>query len=321
MTRLYRSLVSLGVASAVLLLTILVAHAQNGGAPVVITKIRKAEAKAKGMEPVAKEAQTVVIAPRMLGRAVAIPLNQRYAQMLRPTLRGEYHVIVTIGNLSKDQRKQLARDGELTLRETAIRFAEFRQNLRPLVNQGNDPGNTFPDARKMIQAGIVKSAKAHLSSADVAGYLREVEARNTQLRNVLIENIVAKLDEIVFFSPSQREKLIESLGTNWKEAWNPIGERFITTPQFVPRLLDPYVTPVLSQTQTKVWNATEKQEMNIVPAFWSIGPRIDDAAFDQELEDARKEADSRDASPEVVRPDTPVVTPRKAAVKQDGKKE
>jgi len=295
MSRLHRLFVSLAVAFALLMFSLVIAQAQVG-ITTVITEVKKGEKKVdakakpvvKGKAVRAEPVKAIMAAP-VPAAAVLDPLIQQFSQQLRPILRGEYHVVVTVCKLSNEQRRQLAREGEQILRATAKKFAELQQNPRA-VFVNNRRTNT-PNPRIMIQEGMVNSAKAHLSAAELKSYQKELDKRNASRREVTIRNVVARLDQDLILTALQREKLTEALTTNWNEEWCPAVEMFIVFNQFVPFIPDQYVTPYLNLTQKKVWDGTQKQQLNFWGVFGFVGNMIDDLPLDDELEEARKAVD------------------------------
>ena len=46
-----------------------------------------------------------------------------------------------------------------------------------------------------------------------------MEKRTASRKQVVIDNLVAKLDQDLVLTSEQREKLVEALSANWKDSW------------------------------------------------------------------------------------------------------
>lgn len=288
MSRLRRPFVSLSVACGVLTCTIVAAQVPKGAAPapavkVEMKKVEKAKAKPAG-KTIAAPAKAVMVAP---AAANMNPLIQQFAQQLRPILRAEYHLIVSVCSPAQDQRRKLAREGEQALLDTAKRFAELQQN--PRVMFVNNRRNLNPNPRKMIEEAMSKSVKAHLTADQFDHYHKEAEKRDANRKEVTIRNLVAKFDQDLVLSAQQREKITDSLTSNWNDDWCPSVEMFTVLNQFVPFIPDQFMTPYLNPKQKSVWEGTQKQQLNFWGIYGFVGGNVIDVPMEEELEEARKE--------------------------------
>jgi hypothetical protein len=67
------------------------------------------------------------------------------------------------------------------------------------------------------------------------------------------------LDQDLVLTAKQREKLTESLSSNWQDAWGQSLEMWIHNIQFMPAIPDKYVVRLLNKTQQTVWRGTQRQ--------------------------------------------------------------
>src|SRR5207248_9243311 len=108
---------------------------------------------------------------------------------LRPILRTEYQFLVTVCEPTKEERKQIARAGEATLRVAVTMLTDWRRQPRRAVPAARgampDPRKVVedalaqqpPDPRKLLQAGLADAAKTFLSPRQVDRYREEVKQR------------------------------------------------------------------------------------------------------------------------------------------------
>jgi hypothetical protein len=298
-----RPAVSIAVTSLLLSSTVVLAQAKKAvevKAEVhgLVKEKAAAEKTTKKAAPAKAEItvrQEVIVAAPAVAAAVNVNLNPfvvQFSQQLRPILRAEYHLAVSICKASKEQQLEIARDGEKALKDTATKFAELQQNRRVVFAGG---GNSSPNPRKLIQEAISQSVKKRVPGADFDRYQKEIDARNENRKLVTIRNLVAKLDQDLIFSEEQTDKLVESLTSHWSDDWCPSVEMFQYLNQFFPMIPDQYVVPHLNKSQRAVWQSTQKQNLNFWGVFGWVGGMVDDGPLDDDaLTQAAKEMVERD---------------------------
>ncbi len=234
----------------------------------------------------------------------------------RPILRAEYHIVRVVCRPTAEQRNEIARAGEQTLREAAKKYVDMMR--RPMTAAQR----AALDPRTQIRAGLNKAVKTKLSPDLAARLDAEIAKREASRKQLSVRNLVARLDRDLVLSPDQRTKVAESLSAHWEDSWCQSLEMFMYDYQFLPPIPDQYVAPILNDPQKKIWRSTQK-----VGAFWGgfgmmNGVMPEDPLEDDELRQARKEADEKDPNPapnqpggmmggammkmEVVRPAQPV---------------
>jgi len=253
----------------------------------------RVEAKPAAKAKVAVKAMVVQPA-RVAAQPAAAALDAQVAQYVRqfrPMFRAEYYFIRNTCGLNTDQRKQLARLGETAVKAAARQFVEAQQKM---MRGGWRPGPDYPDPRKLVEQELARVMSPLLSHDQESRYKAELEKRAASRKQVVIDNLVAKLDQDLVLSADQRTRLVESLSTNWKDAWGQSFEMLMNIDSFFPNIPDQIVAPILTDNQKEVWRRIPKNS-NV---FWgfSFGGRIveNDPLDDPELAEARKEAEARD---------------------------
>ena len=216
---------------------------------------------------------------------------QQYIQQFRPILRAEYHIVRVVCRLTAEQRTQIAKAGEKTLREAAGKYVDMMR--RPMT-----PRSGPPSTRGGRSARGWPPPSRPSSPADLAARLQdEVAKRDASRKQLAVRNLVARLDRDLVLSPDQREKVAASLSSHWDDSWCQSLEMFMYDYQFFPPIPDQYVAPFLNDPQKKVWRSTQK-----VQTFWGGfgmmgGVMVDDPLEDEELKVARQEAAKNDPEP------------------------
>ncbi len=240
-----------------------------------------------------QECVVVQVAP-VAAQPAAAALDARVAQYVRqfrPMFRAEYYFIRNTCGLNTDQRKQLARLGETAVKAAARQFVEAQQKM---MRGGRRSGTDYPDPRKLVEQELTRVMSSLLSHDQESRYKAELEKRAASRKQVVIDNLVAKLDGDLVLTSDQRTRLVEALSANWKDAWGQSLEMLMNIDSFFPSIPDQVVTPILTDNQREVWRRIPRNQ-NV---FWgfSFGGviRENDPLDDPELAEARKEAEAKE---------------------------
>jgi hypothetical protein len=238
--------------------------------------------------------QAAAAAPAAFGAPMAVNADgqvRQYMQQFRPILRAEYHIVRAICRPTPEQRNVIARAGEQTLREAVKKYVDMMH--RPMTAAQR----AALDPRTQIREGLAKAVRTKLSPELAAKFEEEIARRDVSRKELAVRNLVARLDRDLVLSPDQRTKIAESLSSHWQDSWCQSLEMFMYDYQFLPPIPDQHVAPFLNDPQKKIWRGTQK-----VGAFWGgfgmmNGIMADDPLEDDELRQARKEAERNDPNP------------------------
>ncbi len=125
---------------------------------------------------------------------------------------------------------------------------------------------TTPDPGKQLQEGLALVIKRHLTPEQYAHYRSEFDKRSANRKQAALTFLVDVLDRDLVLSSLQREKVTESLSAHWDDGWCMYMEYVLYGNLFYPAGVDPFVTPLLSDHQKKVWQGVQK-----VQGFWGFG--------------------------------------------------
>ncbi len=248
----------------------------------VIVRKRVAAAKAQ-----------VVQAPIVLNGAIGIgqgqldPLIAQFQQQYRPLVRSELHFIRQICKPTDDQRKSLAKQAGTVHKDLATKFAKLQQQM----NAGQWRwGSESPTPRQELEKLFLTVLKTTLSPEQVTHYEHELNQRKEEIKTVAIRNLVAKLDQDLVLSAEQREKISESLRSEWNDTWCLSLDYVQYFDQFFPNIPDKVVAPFLNKMQKTVWDGISKNQR----IFLGIGNQgqvhVDELAFKDDVIDAAKDA-------------------------------
>ncbi len=204
---------------------------------------------------IAQPAVAIPVAPAGAGAAPDLgPLTKQMVQNLRPLFRAEMRFFSAACDPLPDQRRSIALEVGVALKDAARQLAEVQHALQ----NGGWRGGVIPDARKIIREAFENSAKAHLPAEKLARYRAELDGRKEDQRRAIALNLVANMDRLLVLGPDQRTRLADSLLEHWDERTFPTLENIANYEAYFPNIPDKHITPILSEAQRKAWQGAQK---------------------------------------------------------------
>ncbi len=235
--------------------------------------VAKKQVEAKKAEVVQGKAAAVKQAIRVRNRRVAAvnananlnPMIQQFTQQGRPMMRSEVLLVHSLFHLKKEQLRVLVKGAEAGLEKVAKEMAEYQQGgMARVAVRGQAARN--PDWANKLQETIAVEFKKQLTPDQFAQYQSEVDKRSAERKEFGLRFLVDAIDRELLLSPKQRDQLLATLGPKWEGGWAMYLEYIMYGNQFFPQEVDRLVTPVLDNTQKKVWQGAQK-----VSGFWGFG--------------------------------------------------
>jgi len=261
--------------------------------PVIVVKaqerveVKKAEARVGKAVDVLIQKQAVVI--DALNPAV---IDQGILGQLRPIFRLELRTLTSVAAPTPAQRREIAIEAGRGVKELARNLAAINNGNRPmgrLVSARSDP-------RKLIHDSVATAAMSKLTPEQLTRFQAESERKTQDRREVVLLNIVAKIDQLLILSPDQRGKLQESLRAQWDDRTYPQIEMLVTYDAYFPAIPDAQIRPILTDAQRKVWQDVQKINFGTIRmangfnngAFEAFQPGDEDADVKAALADEVK---------------------------------
>lgn len=189
---------------------------------------------------------------------------QQFLQQLRPIMASELGFVrLDCGDLTVEQRKTIKTAALAGLKDAAKITAD-QQNRQ---QQGRPVARTKKptEPRTIIREAIIKSMKETVGEEKMARYMDETNMRIAKRKQTAIIGLVARLDDQLYLTAEQRDKIAESISLKWQDGWEKWtqmarawGDRYF------PQVPDQLVAPHLSQEQKSVWRTLQKNDFN----FW-----------------------------------------------------
>jgi hypothetical protein len=83
--------------------------------------------------------------------------------------------------------------------------------------------------------------------------------KKAQIRNeIVMLNLVAKLDGLLALGVEQRARLCDSLRSHWDEWARPSLETLALYDAYLPNIPDSLVNPFLTEEQRRIWQGAQK---------------------------------------------------------------
>ena len=177
---------------------------------------------------------------------------RQFEQLLQPLLRAELELVrTTCGDLPVAPRRDVLAAGRAAVAALASEAATRQlQGGAPLVQA---------DPRTRLHREIAAALEPHVPAAVLAAYDREDERRVERRARVARERIVAKLDEQLELSATQREAILEDLRSGWEASWiqelDDRGGLVVNNHRPAPDYAEARITPHLDDAQRATWKA------------------------------------------------------------------
>lgn len=185
-----------------------------------------------------------------------------YLAQFRPLLKAELSFANRVCELSAEQRKTVVDAGKAWLKDyvrqyvqqqgqpQAVGVAVFLGGVRRAVGDNNP--------RKAIEDGIGELVKKNVNDAQRTTYEAEMTKRAEFRKQVVLDNLLAKIDSRLYLAPDQRQSLAESMGKKWDDSWAPAMDTFVHMGDYLPQIPDEHIVPLLNDQQKSVWNGVQK---------------------------------------------------------------
>ena len=208
---------------------------------------------------VKKEAAKVEV--KVIRRAPAVPAQnlepqiQRFVVQLRPLVRSEIHLVLTVCSPNAEQKAAIRGEEDRVTKDVAREIAQFQMGLR-------HNNNVAPDPRKLIPDAMAKVVKERLSPEQADRYKAESEAKFEFSRKVALASLASSLDDELMLSADQRARLVQALDSHWRPGWHGSLQAQLNNNQIMPDVPNDVMEPILDPVQKRVWDKLRKSGGN-----------------------------------------------------------
>ncbi len=219
-------------------------------------------AKAAVKEEVVKR-RVVFARPLAIAGPNVVNLEKQFLPQFKNILKVELAFVRRTCQLDKAHLEPIAKAAEKQLPLVVRQYAVDMDKRR---HRGGMRGSQYPsDPRKLLEQQLAIILKDKLKPDQLQQYRQECDKRAASRKRAVVNYIVANMDEKLILTAQQRQKLIVGGLENYQDGWSQSMHYWMSNPQFIPRLSDASVIPVLNKTQKTVWRQTPKQHHGM---FW-----------------------------------------------------
>ena len=235
---------------------------------------------------VLRDAQALIAVEAAAAPADAELQLEPYLAQYRPVVKTELSFANRVCKFTPEQRTAVIADAKTWLKEYATKQAKGQpaQNagmwmqLGGLARQDSSP-------RRSLEDGVAEVVKKHISDEQQETYEKEFNERRAFHVATVVENLVAVIDEKLYLSEEQREKMTADLKENWDDSWGLQLHHFTHMSNYLPNMPADRVVKHLNKEQTARWNSIQKvsfgNDLN-QEQQWVGGQAIDDIDLGEE---------------------------------------
>ncbi len=226
--------------------------------PAAEEKPRAAEEKAAVVRPavpVQKAAGQAKLPAKERANAMAAAeqeeaMAQQYERYMHPKMWQELEFIRQNCNLTREQRPLLKAAGMASAKEAAKNFVRGQRQ-----ESGTDQGS-------FIRKDLLKTLEKTLTPDQMTQYRQAAIRRAANIKKVVIQSTVARLDSLLYLSAEQRAQITESLMKNWDDAWESWQGVSRYGGVYFPMIPNSRLVPHLNEQQIAVWDRSRKINPN-----------------------------------------------------------
>lgn len=207
-----------------------------------------------------------------------------FREMLKPDLV----FLRRVCDLSDFEFQTISQSADARLREITQQFVE-EQNSESDDPTSDSEVKTLP---QRIQEAVAQVAECQLTVEQWERYSDELRKRSEHRKRVAILNLVARLDQDLLLSSSQRGQFTKLLEARWDAAWGQSLALLTDDSNFMPELPQEEVDRILSPTQRVAMAALQYEHE---PGLWGDGAA--DWVFAVEEEVLMEEASPSEEAP------------------------
>jgi hypothetical protein len=185
---------------------------------------------------------------------------QQFQQQLRPAMTSELGFVRLIcSDLTPEQRKKIKASAQAGLKEAAKATLNQQNGQRVRVAGARGKSN---EARAIIRDSIEAAMKESVSEELLNRYIEATSKRTERRKQTAIVFVIARMDNQLYLTPEQRDKIAASITAKWQPAWEKWPELTAFGQTSLPNIPAQLVVPHLNPEQKAVWNGLPKTDQN-----------------------------------------------------------
>jgi hypothetical protein len=238
------------------------------------------------------QARIVPPAEREVLRAVAVRAqranaNQQMEQQIKqmiPQYRNQYlHVL-------HGELQSIRRDCEIPKESRAEVYgaaeAAYDKSLEQFVRNMYFPterGQSGSAMRSAIRAALVTQLEKKLPAGEFAAVQQAIQDRSALRMRICIHSVLSRIDDSMRLTREQREKISQSLLSNWSDDWESWLMLWQYEENYLPQIDDSLIVVHLTPQQRRIWQQSQKISLRGVSnaefagefdtEYWNVKPK------------------------------------------------
>ena len=217
-----------------------------------------------------------VIANPAMNQEQLKQIQEQYKQQLQPILISELAFIRMTCDLPKDKRGPVLKAGRAVLEDAALKLAEQQNRARGGVRVAVQASTVVNDPPKAIREGLDAALKEVLTEEQLKLYREEAAYRKEQIKQAAIHSVIARLDGMLCLTAESRDKIAETIGSNWQESYERWLQIHQYGDQYFPSIPDQLVSVHLNPEQRQIWTGLQKIGLGGWGNFNGLGVAVAD---------------------------------------------
>ena len=172
----------------------------------------------------------------------------QYEQFFLPHMWQDLDLLKASCELTREQRPKIKAAGLASVKKGAKEFTAKMQ-------KGNHDEQS---AMMTIRRDLRKAFDSILTKEQSATYQSAIDRRTAAHKKATLRIVVAELDNLLYLTREQRDKIMQTLDGKWQESWESWLQISQYGGNYVPTVPDEHLTPHLNQQQKTVWQGAQK---------------------------------------------------------------
>lgn len=218
---------------------------------------------------------------------VEVLLDEIEMGEFRALLKPELLFLQKVCDLTEPEYQSIRRSCDESLREVVEQFVAEQEQREQAENVGEKSSIEPKPLPLRIQKSVARIAECQLTPEQWSRYSAEFQLRSAHRKQVAILNLVARLDHDLLLTSKQRERFAKVLDENWRESWSQSLGAFAGESNFMPRLAQDDMRPILSPAQFEVLIELsyddEVANWGDNSVDWFIDEMVDEVMADEEM--------------------------------------
>lgn len=231
--------------------------------------------------------QAVVVQRALVLRAGRANGNQQMEQQIKQLipqyrnqyihiLYGELQAVRTYCEIPAESRAEVYNSAEEAYEKALEQFV--RGMYMP-----TERGQQGAAMRSAVRGSLVALLEKKLPPGEFTRLDRSINERSELRKRICVDSVLARMDEVMRLAPQQREKISESIRSNWSDDWESWLMLWQYEDNYLPQVEDSLIVTHLTPQQRRIWQQAQKISLRgemhsefageFDATYWNVKPK------------------------------------------------